>query len=45
MGNQPAPQVTVMNVDSMENTLDALGSRDGENLILNVMTRNKEVLR
>ena len=45
MGNQQAPQVTVMNVDSMENTLDALGSRDGENLILNVMTRNKEVLR
>jgi hypothetical protein len=32
-------------VDSSQNTLDALGSEEGENLIMNVIQRNPEILR
>lgn len=42
---QQAPQVTVVNVDSTQNTLDALGSEEGEQIIMNVIQRNPEVLR
>jgi hypothetical protein len=42
---QEPPKVTVVNVDSSQNTLDALGSEEGENLIMNVIQRNPEVLR
>jgi len=42
---QQAPQVTVVNVDSTQNTLDALGSEEGEQIIMNVIHRNPEVLR
>jgi tape measure domain-containing protein len=45
MMQQEAPQVTVVNVDSSQNTLDALGSEEGENLIMNVIQRNPEILR
>jgi lambda family phage tail tape measure protein len=45
MMQQEPPQVTVVNVDSSQNTLDALGSEEGENLIMNVIQRNPEVLR
>lgn len=45
MMKQEPPQVTVVNVDSVENTLNALGSEEGENIILNVMQRNPEILR
>jgi len=44
MAQQP-PQVTIVNVDSTQNTLDALGSEEGEQLILNVIQRNPEILR
>ena len=44
MQAQPA-QVTVVNVDSSQNTLDALGSEEGEQLIINVIQRNPEILR
>ncbi len=45
MMQQQAPEVTVVNVDSTQNTLDALGSEEGENLIMNVIQRNPEILR
>ncbi len=45
MMQQKAPEVTVVNVDSTQNTLDALGSEEGENLIMNVIQRNPEILR
>ena len=45
MTQQEPPQVTVVNVDSAENTLNALGSEEGENLIMNVIQRNPEILR
>lgn len=45
MMGQQAPQVTVVNVDSTENTLDALGSEEGESIIMNVIQRNPEILR
>jgi len=32
-------------VDSSQNTLDALGSEEGEQLIINVIQRNPEILR
>lgn len=44
MGQQP-PQVTVVNVDSSENTLSAMGSEEGESVIMNVIQRNPEILR
>ncbi len=44
MGGQK-PQVTIVNVDSAENTLNAMGSEEGENIILNVMQRNPEIMR
>lgn len=42
---QQPPQVTIVNVDSTQNTLDALGSEEGEQLIMNVIQRNPEILR
>ena len=45
MMQQQAPQVTIVNVDSAENTLNALGSEEGETLIMNVIQRNPEILR
>ncbi len=44
-GGGMAPQVTILNVDSMENTLDALGSEEGEGIILNVIQRNPDMIR
>ena len=45
MMQQQPPQVTIVNVDSAENTLNALGSEEGETLIMNVIQRNPEILR
>jgi lambda family phage tail tape measure protein len=44
MAQQP-PQVTIVNVDSMDNTLNALGSEEAEGIILNVIQRNPEIIR
>ena len=45
MMQQQPPQVTIVNVDSAENTLNALGSEEGETMIMNVIQRNPEILR
>lgn len=42
---QQQPQVTIVNVDSAENTLNAMGSEEGEGIIMNVIQRNPELLR
>ena len=44
MQQQP-PQVTVVNVASSETTLSAMGSEEGESIIMNVIQRNPEILR
>lgn len=45
MMTPPPTQVTIINVDSMDNVLDALGSEEGEGAILNVIQRNRDVIR
>ena len=42
---QQQPQVTIVNVDSAENALNAMGSEEGEGIIMNVIQRNPEILR
>jgi len=45
MMGAPAPQVTIVNVDSQENVVNALGSQQAEAMILNVIRNNADAIR
>jgi len=45
MQQAPAPQITIVNVDDPDSVIDAMGTHEGEQQILNIISRNPDVLR
>jgi hypothetical protein len=45
MQQAPAPQITIVNVDDPESVINAMGTHEGEQQILNIISRNPDVLR
>ncbi len=45
MKQAPAPQITIVNVDDPDSVIDAMGTHEGEQQILNIISRNPDVLR